>query len=199
MSHPHAQSVLRINIAAAGHVLESLASLEHDLHRAANLVSQCLLSGGKLIVCGNGGSAADAQHLATEFVVRYRDDRPPYPAIALTESGPTLTAIGNDYDFDESFARQVRAFGKSEDVLIALTTSGQSRNIIKAIEAAREIGMRSIAFLGKGGGLTRGLATVDLVVDAAVTARIQEAHALLYHTLCEMIEPSLAGLPDQPR
>src|SRR5262249_38280916 len=125
------------------------------------------------------------------FVVRFVDDRRPYPAIAFTESGSTLTAAANDYGFDEVFARQVRAFGQKGDVLIVFTTSGKSRNVLLALEAARKLGLESIAFLGRDGGECKGIATVDLIVASEHTARIQEAHHVLVHVLCEMAEGSL--------
>ena len=160
-----------------------------EMDRALEMVKSTVRAGGTLFFCGNGGSAADASHLATEFVCRFKHDRRPYPAIALGDAGSTLLAIGNDYSFDQVFARQVRAFGQKGDVLVAFTTSGNSRNIHLALEAAREIGIQSIAFLGKGGGESKGLATVDLLVPATETIRVQEAHLLLYHAMCEAIEP----------
>jgi D-sedoheptulose 7-phosphate isomerase len=117
--------------------------------------------------------------------------RRPYPAISLTSDGGLLTAIGNDYAFQEVFARQVRAYGKPGDVLITLTTSGKSRNILSAIEEAKRIGVKNIVFLGKGGGFTKGAADIEIQVSGNVTARIQEAHKFLLHTICEIVEPSL--------
>ena len=137
------------------------------------------------------GQRSDASHLATEFVARFHTDRRPYPALCLTDSGSTLTAIGNDYTFDQVFARQVRAFARPGDVLVAITTSGKSRNVLLALEAARDAGVASVAFLGKGGGPTRGVAAVELLVDSDVTARVQEAHLLLYHCLCELVDAAL--------
>jgi len=145
-----------------------------------------------LLVCGNGGSAADASHFATEFVVRFMKDRPPYPAICLTGDGGLLTAAGNDYGFDEIFARQVAAFGLPGDLLICLTTSGKSRNVERALEEAKARKLKTIAFLGRDGGSTIGMADVDLLVRGDLTARIQEAHQLLLHVLCETVESRLA-------
>ncbi len=170
---------------------QSLVSLKAPLEKAFNLVSECLLTGHKLLVCGNGGSAAEAAHFATEFVCRFMEDRRPLPALALTDSGSTLTAIANDYDFKEVFARQVRAFGQAGDVLIAFTTSGQSRNVIRALEEAKCLDLASIAFLGKDGGPCKTLASVNLLIPGDNTARIQEAHGFLLHTLCEMVEEAL--------
>jgi phosphoheptose isomerase len=185
------ESLLKANIAASVATFNALAALAEPLSRAVRLATDCLLGGHKLLTCGNGGSAADASHIATEFVARYQSDRRPYPAIALTDTGSTMTAISNDYTFEQVFARQVRAFGRKGDVLIAITTSGKSKNISLALEAAKEIGISSIALLGKGGGFSRGIATVDLLVPCDVTARVQESHLLLYHCLCEMVDAAL--------
>jgi D-sedoheptulose 7-phosphate isomerase len=183
--------LLKTNAAASAATLQSLTALAGPLAHAVRLATDCLLGGNKLITCGNGGSASDASHLATEFVCRFSSDRRPYPALSLTDTGSTLTAISNDYSFEQVFSRQVRAFAKKGDVLIAITTSGKSKNIALALEAANELGVASIAFLGKGGGFTRGLATVDLIVPSDVTARVQEAQLLLYHCLCEMVDAVL--------
>jgi phosphoheptose isomerase len=168
--------------------LRPLAGLEEPLNRAAKMVLACLTSGHKLLVCGNGGSASDATHLATEFLCRYREDRRPYPAISLTANGELMTAVGNDYHADEIFARQVWGLGEKGDVLIALTTSGKSKNVLRALEEARRKGIESICFLGRDGGFTKGVATLDLLVPGNHTARIQEGHKLLFHVLCEMVE-----------
>ena len=171
--------------------LESLANLDEQVAKAADLIEQCLRAGNKLLVCGNGGSAADASHFATEFVVRFMKDRPAYPAICLAGDGGLLTAAGNDYGFDEIFARQVAAFGLPEDVLICLTTSGKSKNVRRALEEAKSRKLKTIAFLGRDGGSTIGVADVDLLVANDSTARIQEAHKLLLHVLCEIAEARL--------
>ena len=182
---------LRAAIAAATKTLESLVSLEPQFTRAADLIEQCLRSGRKLLVCGNGGSATDAAHFATEFVVRFADDRPSYPAICLASDGGLLTAAGNDYGFDEIFARQVSALGVEGDLLICLTTSGNSNNVIRAIQEAKKRKVKTIALLGRDGGSTIGLADIGLLVGGDSTARIQEAHKLLLHVLCETVEQQL--------
>src|SRR4030095_10887404 len=145
----------------------------------------------KLLVCGNGGSAADASHFATEFVVRFTKDRRALPAICLASDSGILTAAGNDYGFDEIFARQVAAFGVRGDVLICLTTSGKSKNLIRALEEAKTRQLKPSAFLGRDGGSTVGIADIDLLVTSDSTARVQEAHQLLIHVLCEIIESRL--------
>jgi D-sedoheptulose 7-phosphate isomerase len=183
---------LKNAVAAAEETLQSLLHLDAQLAKAADLIEQCLRGGNKLLVCGNGGSAADASHFATEFVVRFMKDRPAYPAICLTGDGGLLTAAGNDYGFDEIFARQVAAFGLPGDLLICLTTSGKSRNVERALQEAKARKLKTIAFLGRDGGSTIGMADVDLLVRGDLTARIQEAHQLLLHVLCETVESRLA-------
>jgi D-sedoheptulose 7-phosphate isomerase len=171
--------------------LESLKNFEREVSRAADLIEQCLRAGNKLLVCGNGGSAADASHFATELVVRFAKDRRAFPAICLASDSGILTAAGNDYGFDEIFARQVSAFGVPSDVLICLTTSGKSKNVMRALQEAKEHQMKTIAFLGGDGGSTVGIADLDLLVKSDSTARVQEAHQLLLHVLCEIIESRL--------
>src|SRR3989475_6097750 len=175
-------------IAAATETLRSLSSLEARIVEAADLIDQCLRAGNKLLVCGNGGSAADASHFATELVVRFTKDRRALPAICLVSDSGILTAAGNDYGFDEIFARQVAAFGVPGDVLICLTTSGKSKNVVRALQEAKARKLKTIAFLGRDGGPTIGMADVDLLVRSNSTARIQEAHQLLLHVLCEVVE-----------
>jgi phosphoheptose isomerase len=184
-------NLVQSSIDQAAQTIESLRALEADIVRAADLVKTCLLGGGKLLACGNGGSAADVSDFTTEYVCRFVGDRPSFPAINLTSDGSLLTATGNDYGFEEIFSRQVRGFGKPGDVLIALSTSGNSRNIVRALEEAKNLQIKSIALLGKDGGAARGLATIDLIVPSQVTARIQEAHKFMLHVICELVEPSL--------
>lgn len=169
----------------------ALAPLEASLARAAQMVTKCLTGGHKLLVCGNGGSASDATHLATEFLCRYREDRRPYPAISLTVNGEFMTAVCNDYHADEIFARQVCGLGQPGDLLIAFSTSGKSKNVLRALEEARRGGLESIGFLGRDGGFTKGVATLDLIAPGTNTARIQEAQKLLFHVLCETVEKEL--------
>jgi phosphoheptose isomerase len=168
--------------------LQSLCVLQLPLERAAEIIGAALTSGSKLLVCGNGGSAADGADFATEFACRFLTDRQPYPAINLSACGSLLTATANDYDFEEVFARQVRAFGKANDVLVALTTSGNSGNIIAALSAAKKLGLRTVTLLGRNGGRARGIAEIELIVPSEITARTQEAHKFLLHVLCEIVE-----------
>jgi D-sedoheptulose 7-phosphate isomerase len=161
--------------------LESLKDLGREVSRAIDLIEQCLRAGNKLLVCGNGGSATDASHFATELVVRFAKDRRALPAISLSSDNGILTATGNDYGFNEIFARQVAALGAPGDVLICLTTSGKSKNLIRALEEAKARKLKTIAFLGRDGGSTIGIADLDLLVKSDSTARVQEAHQLLLH------------------
>ena len=184
---------LRDAIEAATQTLRALSRLEPQMARAADVIDECLRAGNKLLVCGNGGSAADASHFATELVVRFAKDRRALPAICLASDSGILTAAGNDYGFDEIFARQVAAFGVPGDVLISLTTSGTSRNVIRALEEAKARKLRTIAFLGRDGGSSNGIADIDLLVRSDSTARVQEGHQLLLHVLCETIEARLGN------
>jgi len=169
----------------------ALGPFEKPIQKAAKMILSSLLSGHKLLVCGNGGSASDATHLATEFLCRFRDDRRPYPALSLTANGEFMTAVCNDYHSDEIFARQVWGLGERGDVLVAFTTSGKSRNVLRALEEANRKQMKSVCFLGRDGGFTRGVATLDLIVKGPSTARIQEAQKLLFHVLCETVDEKL--------
>jgi D-sedoheptulose 7-phosphate isomerase len=169
----------------------AVGALEQPLKQAAKLVLQSLTTGHKLLVCGNGGSASDATHVATEFLCRYCNERRPYPAISLTANGEYLTAVCNDYHADEIFARQVWGLGQKGDLLIAFTSSGKSRNVRRALEEANKRKMKSICFLGRDGGFTKGIATVDLIAPGTSTARIQEAQTLLFHVLCETVDAKL--------
>ena len=178
--------------------LEALRNLEGEVSRAADLIDECLRAGNKVLVCGNGGSATDASHFATELVVRFANDRMALPAICLASDSGILTAAANDFGFDEVFARQVAAFGQPGDVLICLTTSGRSKNLIRALEEAKPRKVKTIAFLGRDGGSTVGMADVDLLVKSDSTARVQEAHHLLLHVLCEIIDARILLKTEKP-
>jgi D-sedoheptulose 7-phosphate isomerase len=156
-----------------------------------NLISQAFERGNKLLLFGNGGSAADAQHIAAEFVNRYIIDRPPLPAIALTTDTSILTSISNDLAFQEIFSKQVKALGKDGDVAIGLSTSGNSSNVIKAFEVAREMGIKTVALVGNDGGMLAKIADIAMIVPSSSTPRIQETHILVAHILCEMVEHQL--------
>ena len=170
--------------------------LASSINDAANKMINCFDNGGKLMVCGNGGSAADAQHLSSELLNRYHRERPELPGITLTTDASTLTSIGNDYDYDQVFSKQVRALAQPHDILMVITTSGNSGNILKAVETAHEKSISCIALNGKKGGkLSPQLNEndIDIIVDGDVTARIQEVHGLIIHCLCEIIDEHILG------
>ena len=183
--------ILKSAIAAGTKTLQSLDDLESQIAKAGDLLADCLTSGKKVLACGNGGSAADAADFCTELACRFVDDRRPYPALNLSQGGSLITAVGNDYGFEEIFARQVRAFGNDADLLIAISTSGKSENIRRAIEEAKNRKLGTIALLGRDGGASAGIADVDLIVKGDSTARIQEAHKFILHVLCEICEARL--------
>lgn len=177
--------------------IEAKKSFRDDLtqmavfHAAVNEVIASYRNGGRLYIAGNGGSAADAQHLACELVVRLARDRLPIPAEALTVDSSILTAIGNDYGFDQIFSRQLAGKASKRDIFLAISTSGDSLNIIKALEQCRLMGLSSILLTGREGGKAKALADYALVVQAEATSTIQEVHMVLYHTLCECVEAAL--------
>jgi D-sedoheptulose 7-phosphate isomerase len=161
---------------------------------AAASMTRCLLEDGKVLSCGNGGSAADAQHFSSELLNRFELERPGLPAVALTTDSSTLTSIANDYAFVEIFSKQVRALGQPADVLLAISTSGNSENVVRAIHAAHERGMRVVALTGRDGGAITGLLTdgdIEICVPADRTCRIQEVHLLVIHCLCDLIDAEL--------
>ena len=179
------------SLGAARETFAALAPLEAPVIRAAGAVTDALIAGKKLMLCGNGGSSSDAAHIAAEFVCRFVGDRRPYPALALGVDGGLLTAIGNDYDFHDAFPRQVRAFGQEGDVLIGISSSGKSRNILAAMEEAKRRGMTTVALLGRDGGFTKGAADIEIIVPGTSTARIQEAQKFILHVICEIAEEKL--------
>jgi D-sedoheptulose 7-phosphate isomerase len=176
---------------------QALKVLPDAILRAGNCMVNALKAGGKILSCGNGGSAADAQHFSAELLNRFEIERPPLAAIALTTDTSTLTSIANDYSYDEIFSKQIKALGRSGDVLLAISTSGGSANILKAIQVSHALDMRIVALTGKsGGGIAKGLRDGDceIRVPSDVTARIQEVHLLTIHCLCDFIDTSLFGV-----
>jgi D-sedoheptulose 7-phosphate isomerase len=171
--------------------MEALPALDEAVAAAGRRLAALLAGGGKLMFCGNGGSAADSQHLASELTGRFIHDRRPLAGLALTTDSSALTCIGNDYAFDEVFARQVSALGRLGDGLVAISTSGNSRNVLRAVEAAKAAGVFTLGLLGRDGGQLRTACDAAIVVPSQVTARIQEAHLLIGHTLCGVIEAEL--------
>jgi len=166
-------------------------NLAAPLNELAARVVKCLKAGGKIILMGNGGSAGDAQHIAAEFVGRYKKERRSYPALALNTNTSTITAVGNDYGYDVTFSRQVEGFAKEGDIVIGISTSGNSPNVYKAMEMARQKGCFTAAFLGKDGGTIKDIVDLPLVVKTNNTPRVQECHIFLGHTLCELVEKEL--------
>ena len=161
---------------------------EENLKKCIEIIKNCLIDGNKILICGNGGSAADAQHFAAEIVGRFKLERKGFPAIALTTDTSILTAIGNDYGFDKIFERQVEALGKEGDILIGISTSGSSENVINAVNKAKEMGIHTVGLLGKDGGKLKNIVDFALTVDSNNTARIQECHLTIYHVICEEVE-----------
>jgi len=172
-------------------VAEASRALVPEIEAAAETMSSALRHGGKIIFCGNGGSAADAQHLAAEFVGRFLKERPAYAALALNANSSSLTSIGNDYGFDSVFSRQVQGLGRADDVLIAISTSGNSPNVNEAVRTARELGLQVIGLSGRGGGELRTLCHRCIVVPSESTPRIQEMHITIGHVLCGLVEDAL--------
>lgn len=172
-------------------VVEKMAALEVEIASAGELCGHALVKGHRIFLCGNGGSAADAQHIAAELIGRFVNDRRALPAIALTTDTSALTAIGNDYGYDEVFSRQVEGLCREGDVLIAISTSGNSGNVLKAIDTAHRAGASVIGLSGKSGGALDAKCDVSLVVPSDVTARIQEMHIVIGHLICALVEEHL--------
>jgi D-sedoheptulose 7-phosphate isomerase len=174
----------------------SMAVLPDRIAAAAGVMVQSLLAGGKVLACGNGGSAGDSQHFSSEMLNRFERERPALPAIALSTDTSTLTSIANDYSYEEIFSKQVRALGHAGDVLLAITTSGNSRNVLEAVKVAQQRQLQVVALTGRDGGAMRGLlqaGDVEICVPSSVTARIQEVHLLVIHCLCDLIDNQLFG------
>ncbi|MDE3083902.1 MAG: SIS domain-containing protein [Verrucomicrobiota bacterium] len=167
---------------------QSLASIRPQIDRAGQMILSALRSGKKILLCGNGGSAAEAQHFAGELIGRYAKTRRALPAIALNADGPVLTCLTNDFSYETVFARQIAALAQPGDLLIVLTSSGNSPNILVALAEAKKLGLDSIAFLGRGGGKAKGMATCELIVPGASGSAAQEAHLFLIHHFCELID-----------
>jgi D-sedoheptulose 7-phosphate isomerase len=167
---------------------QSFMSQAENIKKAADAIISCYKKGSKVLICGNGGSAADAQHMAAELVGRYKLERKGLPAIALTTDTSIITAWSNDYSFQTVFERQVEALAKNGDVLIGLSTSGNSENVIKAFNKGKEIGTINISLTGKGGGKLKAISDININSDSKDTPRIQECHVLAYHIICELVE-----------
>lgn len=201
---PFDQAFVRDRIDRAARAVGSLTSIAPDIHAAGTLIAERLLAGRTLLTCGNGGSAAEALHLAEEIVGKYRDPRRPFPAICLNADPTALTCIANDFGFESVFSRQIEAFGKSGDVLVVFSTSGASPNILKALQMAQRLGVDRVGLLGKGGGAALGLCSHPILVpdDAPKgdTGIIQEAHQVVVHLMLESLEMALSdgrGAPNR--
>ena len=181
-------SVLPNIIDDACRTLQGLLEQQTTFDQLADSAIAALKNGGKILACGNGGSAADALHLAEELIGRYRHNRVPLPGIALNADPTAITCIANDFGFDEIFSRQVEGLGKAGDMLVCFTTSGNSPNILRALDAAKKLDVRTVVFSGKSGGKSKGMADFEIIVSGTDTARIQEAHTLLMHALLERVE-----------
>jgi D-sedoheptulose 7-phosphate isomerase len=186
------------NFSESAHLkLQCMDALAGPIAATAERMVQCLRQDGKILVCGNGGSAADSQHFAAELLNRFEMERPPLAAMALTTDTSTITSIANDYDYDQIFSKQVRALGQKCDLLLAISTSGNSKNVVAAMDAAHENGMSVIALTGRNGGKMAealGAADIHICVPAQSTARIQEVHLLTLHCLCDAIDCLLMGV-----
>lgn len=188
----HRAMSLDSEIAATVATLQALSSIREAIERASTMLLQTLQSGGKILTCGNGGSAAEASHLATELIGRYARTRVALPAIALSADSSALSCIGNDFGFEQVFARQVAALASEGDLLIVFSSSGNSANLAAALQEANGRGIASIAFLGRGGGAARGMATCEVVIPGDSGRSAQEAHLFLIHHLCEQIDAAFA-------
>ena len=186
--HPNAQTIFHKAVTDHLDVIQSIAGQQELVERIALAMSAALVQGKKILWCGNGGSAADAQHMAAEIVGRFRRERRGLPSIALTTDTSILTAVANDYGYEAVFSRQVEALGNEGDVLVAISTSGNSPNVVKAVEMAKELGLVTVGFTGAGGGRLATLADFLFAVPTKDTARVQEAHSLVAHVLCDWVE-----------
>lgn len=176
------------SLAETVRTFQALTTIRAEIDRAGDLMLATLQRGGKLLICGNGGSAAEAAHFATELVGRYAKSRRSLPAVALSSDGSLLSCIGNDYGYDHVFARQIEGLAQPGDLVVVLTSSGNSGNILAALAAAKQRGLESVAFLGRGGGKAKGLATCDLIMPGTSGAAAQEAHLFLIHHFCARID-----------
>jgi D-sedoheptulose 7-phosphate isomerase len=175
-------------------MMDQLKSQFGDIEQAAKLIIDALKGGGKVLLCGNGGSAADAQHIAAEIIGRFEVERAAFPAIALTTDTSILTAVGNDYGFDQIFSRQVAGLGRAGDVLMAYSTSGNSANVLAAVEVARDLGVKVVSLTGQAGGALKNQSDLWLGAPSGVTARVQEAHGFIGHVICQLIDAALVDL-----
>ena len=175
-------------------IIDGISNLSNEIDKTVNLIINALTKNKKIIIFGNGGSAADAQHIAAEFLGRYKIKRKSIPAIALTSNSSTTTAIANDYDFSDVFSRQCESLVSKDDIVIGISTSGNSENVIKGLKTSKKNGGLTIGLLGNNGGKIKNTVDISLVVNATSVPRIQEAHRVIYHIICEIIEEELARI-----
>ena len=185
------KKIIRKHILEHSAVLDSIMQLDESIEKVAHLLICCLEDDGTIFWCGNGGSASDSQHLAGELVGRFVDERKPLKSIALTADSAVMTCIVNDYGYEHIFSRQIEALGSKGDVLVGITTSGNSKNVIKAFEVAKNKGVKTVGLLGKGGGMAKDLVDESIIISSNSTARVQEMHILTGHILCDLIEEGL--------
>ena len=185
------KELIKNHILEHGNVLDSVMKLDESIEKVANIFISCLENGGTIFWCGNGGSASDSQHLAGELVGRFVDERKPLKSVALTADSAVMTCIGNDYGYEHIFSRQIEGLGSKGDVLVAISTSGSSKNVLNAMKVAQKRGITTIGLLGKGGGEAKFLANQSIIVASEVTSRIQEMHILIGHILCDLIEEGM--------
>jgi len=172
-------------------VISSINQISHDISKSIKMLQKCLEANGKIILFGNGGSAADAQHIAAEFIGRFNKERPSIPAVALTTDSSIITSIGNDYSFDSIFSRQCEGLVNDGDVVIAISTSGNSKNVLEGIKMAKKKNAKIIGLLGNGGGIIAPSTDISIIVNSSSTPRIQEGHRLISHIICEVIEKNV--------
>lgn len=187
------QAICSKNIAALKTVFSNDAIYD-SLHMVAACIVTSLTQGGTVYLCGNGGSAADAQHIAGEFIGRYKMERRSFPAVALTTDTSVLTCIANDYSFEDIFKRQIEGLGKKGDVLIGISTSGNSKNVMRVVQCARAMGIHAISFTGGTGGSLKEISDINVNIDSDYTPFIQSGHGIALHALCEIVEKELAGI-----
>ena len=173
--------------------MKNSSNLSNEIEKSINIIVECIKKGNKVILFGNGGSAADAQHIAAEFIGRFQKERQSIPAIALTTDSSIITSLSNDYSFDVVFSRQCESLVKPGDVVIGISTSGDSKNIIRGLEVSREKGAKILGLLGNDGGEIKDYIDVPIIVNSNNTARIQEVHRIVYHIICQLVEEELSN------
>ena len=194
MRQDHLNKVLSISSESAKIQQKAIELAKEHILDAARMIELAIESGNKLLICGNGGSAADAQHLAGEFINRFRRERAAYPAIALTTDTSILTSLGNDYSYDVVFSRQCESLVEDGDVVIGISTSGNSKNVELGLIAAKQRGAKTIGLLGNNGGIIKSISDISIIVDSNDTANIQESHRVIYHIICDLVEKQLSEI-----